>query len=368
MQKILLITAVIIVVALSIVTGFMILREQANVVELPYADTIEGAGASFQYPQIVEWASVFRAKKGINVNYQSVGTGAGQKMFLIDKVVHFAASDPPLSRTQFSNYTGQVLQVPWIMGAVVVVYNIPGLDVPLNLSGEVIAGIYLGEIMYWDDPAILQLNPALLDKLPRKEIIAVHRSDSSGTTEVFTTFLYKSAGNKWPKELVGKQIDWPVDKTGRGIGAKGNEGVTAQVKQSPYSIGYIEFSYAIEQGLQYAAILNKAGRFVLPSEITIRNAALAVTIPSSPLDDFSHTLAEVIYPLREDAYPISTLAYGLFWAKYEDPAVARSIAMFLRWIASEGYNHMVRGYVKPPQQAVELLNKAAEIIEKNSTG
>lgn len=368
MNRILIVTTILIVIALTGVAGYLVLREQASVVELPYAETIEGAGASFQYPQIAKWASVFREKKNITVNYQSVGSGAGQKMFLVDKLVHFAGSDPPLSRKQYNEYSGEVLQVPWIMGAVVVVYNIPEVSATLNLTGDIIARIYLGEIEYWDDPAILELNPGLRGILPRKEIIAVHRTDSSGTTEIFTIFLHKSAGDKWPRELVGKQIDWPVDKTGRGYGAKGNEGVTALVKQNPYSVGYVEFSYAIEHRLLYAAVKNKAGRFILPSETTIQNAALGVNLPRSPQDDFSPTFEEVIYSPHENAYPISTIVFGLFRARYEDPAVARSIAAFLRWIATEGYNHMIRGYVKPSQQAIELLIKAAEIIEKNSMG
>lgn len=333
-----------------------------------FATVIEGAGATFQYPQISQWANLFRQKKGISVNYQSVGSGAGQRMFLIDKVVHFAASDPPLSRSQYLNYSGQVLQVPWIMGAVVVVYNLPGINTPLNLTGEVLAKIYKGEIVYWNDPAIVSLNPRVAGSLPRSEIIAVFRSDSSGTTEVFTIFLHKSSPSIWPKDLVGKQINWPVSNTGRGVGGKGNEGVTAQVKQTPYSIGYVEYSYAIEQGLTYAAIMNSAGRFILPTETSIRSAALGVELPRSPLDDFSGTFEKIIYSPHPDAYPISTLAYGIFWARYDDPAIARSIATFLRWIADEGYNNTVRGYVRPPNEAVDLLRKAADLIEKNITG
>lgn len=160
---------------------------------IKYASVIEGAGASFQFPQIVQWSSAFRESSGITVNYQSVGSGAGQRMFLIDKVVHFAASDPPLAKSQWESHKGNVLQVPWIMGAVVVIYNIPGIDVPLNLTGEVIARICRGEVVFWDDPLVVALNPQVADRLPNKEIIAVHRSDSSGTTNIFTLFLHKSA-------------------------------------------------------------------------------------------------------------------------------------------------------------------------------
>lgn len=333
-----------------------------------YALVIEGAGATFQYPQISQWSNLFKQKTGISVNYQSVGSGAGQRMFLVDRVVHFAASDPPLSRSQWENYTGKVVQVPWIMGAVVVVYNVPEVDVPLNLTGEVLARIYRGEIVYWNDPAIAELNQRIAGRLPQKEIIAVHRSDSSGTTEVFTIFLHKSAPHIWPRDLVGKLVNWPVDATGRGIGAKGNEGVTTTVLQTPYSIGYVELSYALEHGLSYATIRNAAGRFILPTIETISAAIRGIKLPESPLDDFSQVFVEVVYSPNPEAYPISTVVFGLFWSKYDDPAVARSIVSFLNWIVSEGYNYMVKGYVAPPQEAVSLVRKAAEIIRSNSLG
>lgn len=358
----LVITALIIVFTfISLYHGVGDRRDQSIVI-------LQGAGASFQYPQISQWASIFNERYGVTITYQSVGSGAGQRMFLVDGVVHFAASDPPLSRTQYENYKGRVLQVPWLMGAVVVVYNLPGIDTPLNLTGEVIAKIYRGDITYWNDPAIAELNPAIAHRLPAEPIITIFRSDSSGTTEVFTLFLYKSAPSIWPRELVGKTIDPPTARMGRGIGGKGNEGVTALIKQTPYSIGYVEFSYALEQGLSYAAVMNKAGKFILPSESTIRNAATGVDIPGSPLDDFSRLFEDVVYSPHEEAYPIATFAYGLFWSRYEDPAIRRAIVLFLRWIADEGYNHMVRGYVKPPSEVINLLREAANIIETGATG
>ncbi|MEM4904401.1 MAG: phosphate ABC transporter substrate-binding protein PstS [Desulfurococcaceae archaeon] len=327
---------------------------------------IRGAGASFQYPQIAQWARLFQEKTGITITYQSVGSGAGQRMFLVDRVVDFAASDPPLSKSQWEEHKNRVLQVPWMMGAVAVVYNVPSVGGTLNLSGEVLAKIYLGEIEYWDDAAIVALNPTIADKLPHQPIVAVHRSDSSGTTEIFTLFLHKSAPDKWSSDLVGKQVDWPVDRSGRGVGAKGNEGVTAVVLQTAYSIGYVELSYAIEHGLPVAAIKNAAGKFVLPSEMSIQNAARGVIFPSSPQDDLSYTLYEVVYSPSEDAYPIATLAYGFFWAKYEDREVAKAVSEFLKWIVQEGYNYMIKGYTPPPQEAQRLLVAAARIIEENS--
>lgn len=323
---------------------------------------INGAGASFQYPQIAHWARLFQEVTGVTVTYQSVGSGAGQRMFLVDRVVDFAASDPPLSRSQWEQYRGQVIQVPWMMGAVAVVYNVPGLPSGLNLSGDIIAKIYRGDIEYWNDPAIVALNPALADKLPRERIIAVHRSDSSGTTEVFTLFIHKAAPDLWPNNLVGKQIEWPVDRTGRGIGAKGNEGVTATVLQTPYSMGYVELSYAIEHKISIAAVRNVAGKFLLPSEEAIRRAASTVNFPESPLDDFSHTLVEVVYSMDEGAYPIATLAYAFFWRSYNNTLIGRAISEFLGWVATEGYKAMVPGYVVPPDEVRTLLIKASQLI------
>lgn len=163
-------------------------------------------------------------------------------------------------------------------------------------------------------------------------------------------------------------VNWPVDQTGRGVGAKGNEGVVTTVLQTPYSIGYVELSYALEHGLKFAAVMNKAGIFTLPSVETIQAAARGIVLPESPLDDFSHTLKSVVFSSHEDAYPLSSLAYGTFWARYEDPSIRKSIARFLRWIADEGYKHMVRGYVPPPPDAVKLILEAARIIEMGGPG
>lgn len=328
---------------------------------------IMGAGATFQYPQIAHWASLFQKKTGAEISYQSVGTGAGQRMFLNDKVVDFAASDPPLSRTQWEQYQGKVIQIPWIMGAVAVVYNVPEIPANYNLklTGEVIARIYRGEIEYWDDPSIKALNPEIANVLPRELIIAVHRSDSSGTTEVFTVFLNKAAPNIWTRDLVGKQVNWPVDATMRGIGGKGNEGVTAAVIQTRYSIGYVELSYAIEYKLPIAAIMNIAGEFLLPSDESIRKAAEGVSLPLSVFDDFSYTLIEVVYSSVPGSYPISTFVYIFMWSNYEDKDKALVLAEFLEWIRIEGYFNMIPGYVAPPEAVKELIQQAALILKSS---
>lgn len=363
--------ALIALIAIAVVAAgiaiFALWRSQGGAAATPSPTTpsIMGAGATFQYPQISHWASLFQSARGIKISYQSVGTGAGQRMFLEDRVVDFAASDVPLSRSQWEKYRGEVIQVPWMMGAVAIVYNVPEIppNYTLRLTGEVIAKIYKGDIDRWDHEDIKSLNPEIAVLLPPQPIRAVHRSDSSGTTEVFTTFLNKAAPDIWPKELVGKQVNWPVDATGRGIGGKGNEGVTASVMQTPYSIGYVELSYALEYNLPIAAIKNAAGEFVIPTDEAIRKAAEGVRLPASVLDDFSHTLGDVVYSSAPGSYPISTLAYAFFWRHYEDRSKAQAIAEFLLWVSSEGFSSMVRGYVAPPDAVRQLINEAAQYLK-----
>uniref|UniRef100_A0A7C2ZP40 Phosphate-binding protein n=1 Tax=Ignisphaera aggregans TaxID=334771 RepID=A0A7C2ZP40_9CREN len=339
---------------------------QGGASELPASNKgviLQGAGASFVYPQIVEWASRFQNRYGIQINYQSVGSGAGQSMFF-QKVVDFACSDPPLSKETWSKYNGSVLQIPWLFGAVVIVYNIPELpnNTVLKLDAVAIARIYRGDIVYWDDEYIKNLNPDLASMLPHKEIIVVYRSDSSGTTQLFTTFLYKASGGVWPRELVGKSISWPVEASGRGVGGKGNEGVTQIVIQTPYSIGYVEWSYAIKNNLSIAAIKNAADNFILPSKESLQAALENAEIPASPLDDFSGILDSIIYAPGKDGYPIAGPTHIILWREYEDPNKAEAIKLFLRWIAEEGYDYVLEGYVAPPESVRELLIEAADLV------
>ncbi|MEM2206436.1 MAG: phosphate ABC transporter substrate-binding protein PstS [Sulfolobales archaeon] len=325
--------------------------------------TLNGAGATFPYPQIVEWVRGFYNRSGISINYQPVGSGAGLSQFL-QNVTDFACSDPPLKRGDWEKYRGTVMQVPWVVGAVVIVYNIP--EVPANynlrLTGEVIAKIYRGDIRFWDDEEIKKLNTEIADRLPHKEIVAVYRSDSSGTTEVFTTFLYKSAPNVWDSKLVGKNIEWPVSKVGRGVGGQGNQGVTQVVQTTPYSIGYVEWSFAITNKLQVAAVKNREGNYVLPSENALKEALRNINLPKSPLDDFSRTLEETIYAGGPNSYPITSPSYIILWRSYQSNNKALAMSEFLKWVATEGYKNVVPGYVAPPSEVINLLLKAAEIL------
>jgi len=324
-----------------------------------------GGGATFPQPVWYSWISEFEKKYNISVSYQAVGSGAGISNFL-QGVYHFAGSDPPLPQNIWSEHRGKVLQFPIVLGAVVIIYNIPELrDVNLNLSGEVLALIYLGNITHWDDPRIKELNPAVADKLPHKEIIAIHRSDSSGTTKIFTTFLYKASNGIWPQNLVGLSIDWPVDKTGRGIGAPGNPGVANAVLNTPYSIGYVEWNYAITLNISIARIKDREGIFILPSDEAIKAAAanaLQLVGGKSPEDDWNDVYDAVVYAPGGDSYPIASFSHMIVWKKYSDPAVCNSIKKLIEFIATEGDRHVPLGYVPVPQSVKEVMLKAADMI------
>ncbi|MEM4594023.1 MAG: phosphate ABC transporter substrate-binding protein PstS [Zestosphaera sp.] len=327
--------------------------------------TISGAGASFLAPQMIEWSRILAETKGLRVEYQSVGSGAGRDMFF-NKVVHFAGSDPPLSRKLYEQYSGKVLQLPVVVGSVAITYNIP--EIPDNksicLSSHVIALIYKGDITYWDDERILNLNPDLRGVLPHKEIVAVHRSDSSGTTAVFTTYLNKASPEIWVSELVGFSIDWPVDATGRGVGGKGNEGVTQVVKTTPYSIGYVELSYAVTQRLRVAAVRNSEGVCVKPTSQTVLNAvrSSATRLPQSPLDDWSDVLLQMLNPPGEDSYPIVSFSYIFVYKAYPDKVVVEALRGFIRWVNTEGQEHMVPGYLPIPEEVRSINLKALDLL------
>ena len=330
---------------------------------------LRGAGATFLQPQLEAWIQEFmREHEYVVIEYQGVGSGAGQEQFF-KRLVDFCGSDPPLSRDRWIEYKGEVLQLPVILGAVAIVYNVPEIpeNTRLNITGEILALIYKGEIKYWDDNRIKEINPGLNNKLPHKEIIAVHRSDASGTTQVFTAFLNRASPETWPENLVGKTIDWPVDKTGIGVGARGNPGVVATILNTEYSIGYVELAYALKNDLDIAAVMNREGVYVLPSPNTIqsaaRNALKTGLIPSSPLEDFSRELDAVLYAPGEDSYPLTAFSHIFVWRTYGDKTKAEALRTFIEWLYTEGDKYVVKGYVAVPEEIRSIGLKAVELIE-----
>ncbi len=329
----------------------------------PSQVTLQGEGSTFIYPQIQAWSEAIRGDHPrLVVNYNPTGSGAGQSAF-IQGVVDFAGSDPPLSRGAWESLGGNVVQMPVVIGMVAVVYNLPGVE-ELRLDAQVLALIYKGEIEYWDDPAIAGLNPGV--SLPHERIVAVHRSDSSGTTNVFTLFLHKAAPNAWPEELVGKVIDWPVDATGRGVGGKGNQGVMEIVKSTPYSIGYVEYAYAVKTGgsIGVALIKNREGSFVAPTPEAAQEAArnALASIPSSPDADWSSSFDAIVYAPGGESYPITSWSFLLFYKTYDSEDKAEAVRTFIEWINTRGQSMIIEGYVAVPEEIRQVNLKAVDMI------
>lgn len=323
----------------------------------PEKTVIVGSGATFPQPQLEKWIDVYtKQNPKVQIEYTGKGSGGGQNDFK-QGLVDFACSDPPLSESLWNELKkkGQPLQFPIIVGAVVVVYNLPSVE-NLKLDGETLAKIFMGEIEYWDDPAIKQLNPEV--NLPHEKILVVHRSDSSGTTKIFTTYL-SLVSDEWAEKVgAGKTVDWPVDKLGRGVGGKGNQGVATAVKQNLYSIGYVELSYALKENFPMVALKNKAGNFVTANEETIKFAVsrVSVNIPS-PREGYKEDLKALLNAGGEKSYPIVAFSHIVIWEKYENEAKEEAIKDFVKWILTEGQKseNIVQGYVGLPEDVTSKL-------------
>ena len=323
-----------------------------------------GSGATFPQPQIEKWIDLYTKRNpGVKIEYTGKGSGGGQNDFK-NGLVDFACSDPPLKEDLWRELEqkGQPLQFPVIIGAVSIVYNLPGVD-NLRLSKGALVAIFLGKIEYWDDPMIKELNPKA--SLPHKKIIVVHRSDSSGTTAIFTTYL-SIISEEWREKVgAGKVIDWPVDKLGRGLGGKGNQGVAAIIKQNPNSIGYVEFAYSINENLQTAFIENRDGNFVAPSPETIKSAISRVSanVPP-PTEGYKEKLEQFLEAPGENSYPIIAFSHMIVWGEYS-PDKAEVIKDFITWVLMEGQKdeNIMTGYVGLPEEVAEIGLSAIEIIK-----
>ena len=266
---------------------------------------INGAGATFPYPIYSKWFDAYtRVDPSVRFNYQSIGSGGGQKQIL-SQTVDFGASDGPMSDENLAKAPGKILHIPTVAGAVVISYNLPGSP-KLKLDGDTIAGMYLGQIKKWNDPKLTALNPGV--KLPDQDIVVVHRSDGSGTSFIFTDYLSK-VSSEW-KSKVGNNtsVNWPA-----GIGGKGNEGVSGQIKQTPGAIGYVELIYAIQNKMPDAQVKNAAGEFVEPTIESVTAALATAEIP----DDFRFSMTNAP---GKDAYPIAGATWLLVYQQQKDPA------------------------------------------------
>jgi phosphate transport system substrate-binding protein len=284
---------------------------------------LNGAGSTFIYPLASKWFSEYNKKTGIRINYQSIGSGAGIRQLLAG-TVDFGASDAPMSDEDLQKAKHPILHLPGTMGAVVVTYNIPGVATGLKLTPEALAGIFLGEIVKWNDKSIADQNPGV--KLPDLAIAVAHRSDGSGTTSIFTDYLTK-VSEKWAKEVgKGTSVKWPT-----GLGGKGNEAVAGLVKQVPGSIGYVELAYVIENKLPYAEIKNASGTFVAPS-IESTTEAAAGALANMPAD-FRTSLTNMP---GKGAYPICGFTWMLIPQTFDDAAKGKAIVGFLQWAMTDG--------------------------------
>jgi phosphate transport system substrate-binding protein len=307
--------------------------------------SLTGAGATFPNPIYTKWFDAYSKKTGVQINYQSIGSGGGIRQFT-EGTVDFGASDGPMNESQIQAVNGNVLHVPTVIGAVVVTYNLPSLgQTKLKFDGNLLVDIFMGRVTNWSDPKIAALNPGV--KLPATDLIVVHRSDGSGTTYVFTDYLNKFS-REW-KDKVGyaTSVNWPV-----GLGGKGNEGVTQQVKQVEGALGYVELIYAISNKLPYAVIKNAAGNYVEPSLETVTAAAAGMKLPKDT--DFRVSITNAP---GAQAYPISSFTWLLVKKDNKDSAKAKLIRDFLTWMVTPDAQKMAAElhYAPLPDPVVSLV-------------
>jgi phosphate transport system substrate-binding protein len=314
---------------------------------------INGAGATFPYPIYSKWFDQYHKANGSQINYQSVGSGAGIKQ-VTEGTVDFGASDGPMNDEQIGAYKAKngsgILHFPTVLGAVVPTYNIPGVTDALNFTPEALSGIYLGRISKWNDPAIAGANKGV--NLPANDIVVIHRSDGSGTTYIWTDYLSK-VNPDW-KDKVGKgtSVNWPV-----GLGGKGNEGVTGLVKQTPNAVGYVELIYAAQNHVPYGSVKNSAGSFVKADLASVTEAAsgAAKTMPA----DFRVSITNAP---GKTAYPICSFTWLLIPEKFKDASKRDVIKGFIKWAITDGQGDVeTLSYGKLPK---EVVDKELQAINK----
>src|SRR5450755_2847537 len=318
--------------------------------------SINGAGATFPYPMYSKWFDEYHKKNGnLQINYQSIGSGGGIKQ-VTEGTVDFGASDGPMNDEQLKAFQDKhgfaILHFPTVMGADVPTYNIPGVSAELNFTPEALAGIFLGKITKWNDPAIAGANKGV--NLPANDIVVVHRSDGSGTTYIWTDYLSKVSEDWKNKVGKGASINWPV-----GLGGKGNEGVAGLIKQTPNSFGYIELIYAIQNNMPYGRVKNSSGAFI-KADLAGVTAAAAGAAKDMP-DDFRVSITDAP---GKAAYPISSFTWLLIPAKFSDSSKRDAMKGFIKWMLTEGQNQTeALSYAKLPKEVVSKEMKSLNTIQ-----
>lgn len=316
------------------------------------AADISGAGATFPYPIYAKWAATYKGSSGVGLNYQSIGSGGGIAQIKA-KTVTFGATDAPLTKAQLDQFG--LAQFPTVIGGVVPVINVRGVAPgQLVLDGATLAGIYGGKISRWDDPAIKKLNPGV--NLPGQAIAVVHRSDGSGTSFIFTTFLSRVSGDWKGSVGAATSVDWPV-----GIGAKGNEGVAGNVAQTAGSIGYVEYAYAKQNHLTYVKMINKAGKTVSPTVDAFRAAAAGADWAGAANNGFFIILVD---QPGDASWPITATTYILVYKQPADPAATAEVLKFFKWAyANGGQLALGLDYVPLPDVAVKAIEASWHNIQ-----
>lgn len=308
---------------------------------------LTGAGATFPYPIYSKWFSVYDSVARIKINYQSVGSGAGIRQ-LSEQTVDFGASDAPMSDDEMSKAKGgPVLHFPTVLGAVVITYNLPDVKDALRLTGPLIADIFLGKVKKWSDQRIASLNPGV--RLPNTDVLVVHRAEGSGTTFIFTDYL-TSVSPEWKAGPgKGKEVQWPV-----GLGGRGNEGVSGQVKQTPGAVGYVELAYARQNNLPAAHVKNTTDAFIEPSIESITAAAAGALAGLGANSDYR---VSIVNAAGAQSYPISSFTWLLVYQNQPNATKGQKLVDFMKWAYADGEEYAARlDYAPLPAELRQRLS------------
>jgi phosphate transport system substrate-binding protein len=311
-----------------------------------------GAGATFPAPIYSKWFAEYnKLHSDVRINYQPLGSGAGIRQ-ITERTVFFGASDGPMTNEQLTAASGKIIHLPTVLGAVVPIYNVPGVSQDLNLSGPVLANIFLGKITKWNDPAIAGLNAGV--KLPDTDIVVAHRSDGSGTTYIWVDYLSKVSPEFKKTVGVNTSVKWPV-----GVAAAKNDGVAAVVKQTPGALGYVELIYALNTKQPYGVVQNANGKFVKASieSVTAAADAAAKQMPADYRVSITNAAGDAVYP-------ISSFTWMLFYQDPKDKAQAKAMVDFMKWALTDGQKFAGEmGYAPLPKNVVDMEMKTLATIK-----